>query len=374
MRRPVSPPAQPRRKHPRALAPPTPGSAADARRADRSIVIVGVVVLLVGAGLLLWAIADVVLLVFAGALLGLFLHGLSEYVQRKLGLSELKSLGVVLVVLAGLAILGGAFLGGETANQLDQLGPRLREARDQMLEVVRHYPWGRALLSERNLSALVPEKQDWLQQLGGLFSTTVGAIAGFFIVLFIGVYGAATPHVYRDGLLYLIPRDARPRAAEVLDAVVDTLRNWLIGTFAKMVVVGITVTVGLTLLDIPLALALGLIAFALEFAPYVGPILAAAPALLVALATGPTQALYVLLLYLGVQAMENYVVSPLIDQRSVQLPPALTIAAQVLLGALLGALGVMFATPLAAVSVVLLRELYVEPDEPPDPAPTGKLP
>lgn len=372
MRRASTPLPLPRRSRPRALAPPTPGSAADARRADRSIIILGVVVLLVAAGLLLWAIADVILLVFAGALMGLFLHGLSEYVQQRLGLSELKSLAVVLVVLLALVIMGGIFLGGETAAQLDQLGPKLREARDQMVDVLRRYQWGRMLLYGDGLSALVPDKQDWMQRIGGIFSTTIGAIAGFFIVIFIGVYGAAAPHIYRDGLLQLVPRDARERASEVLDEVVDTLRNWLIGTFAKMVVVGVTVTIGLTLLGMPLALALGLIAFALEFAPYIGPILAAAPALLVALGTSPTQALYVLLLYLGVQALENYVVSPLIDQRSVKLPPALTISAQVLLGALLGALGVMFATPLTAMTVVLLRELYVQPDEPPDPpSPVG---
>src|SRR5690606_34074050 len=97
-----------------------------------------------------------------------------------------------------------------------------------------------------------------------------------------------------------------------------------------------------------------------------GPILAAGPALLVALATGPNEALYVCLLYLGVQAAENYVISPLIDQRSVHPPPAGAIASQVLLGALLGALGVVFATPLAASGIVLLRALYVE-DEPAPP-------
>src|SRR5690554_2599627 len=118
------------------------------------------------------------------------------------------------------------------------------------------------------------------------------------------------------------------------------------------------------MLDIPLALALGLIAFLFDFVPFVGPILAAAPALLVALATGPNEALYVCLLYLGVQAAESYVISPLIDQRSVHLSPAVAIASQVLLGALLGALGVVFASPLAASGIVLLRDLYVE-DPPP---------
>ncbi|CAL94379.1 AI-2E family transporter [Azoarcus olearius] len=359
-----APSPQPRRRRARAVAPPTPGSAADARRADRSMVLVAVVVLLGSIGLLLWAIADVVLLVFAGALFALFLRGLVEPVARGARVTDTTALILVLGALGGLVVLGGVFLGGETATQLDELGPRLHEAWTQMQRGMREYQIGRALLAERDLTALVPQNAEWVERIGGLFSTTLGAIAGFFIVMFIGLYGAVSPQTYRDGLLYLVPRDSRERAAEVMDEVVDTLRNWLLGTFIKMVVVGTAVTIGLWLLDIPLALALGLIAFALEFAPYVGPVLAALPAVLVALALGPQQALSVVLLYLGVQAAENYVLSPLVDLRSVKLPPALTIAAQVLLGALLGALGVMFATPLTATGVVLVRMLYVEPDEP----------
>lgn len=364
----AGPSPQPRRRRARAAVPPTPGSAADARRADRSIFILAVVVLLVAFGLLLWAIADVVMLVFAGSLLALFLRGLTEAVQRGARVTEFTALLLVLAGLLSMLVLGGAFLGGETAHQLDQLGPQLQEAWNQMLREVRQYQWGRALLSDRNLRAMLPSNPESLERLTGVFSSTLGVITGFLIVVFLGVYGAADPHIYREGLLSLFPRDQRERAGEVLDEVVDVLRGWLVGTFVKMTVVGAAITIGLWLLGIPLALALGLIAFALEFAPYIGPTLAACPALLVALALGPTEALYVAALYLGVQAAENYVISPLIDLRSVHLPPALTIAAQVLLGGLLGALGVLFATPLAATALVLVRMLYVEADLPPETA------
>ena len=342
--------------------PPRPTRDADARRADRSIVIVSMVLLIVVFGLLVWAVADVLLLVFAGILVGVFLRGLSDGVTALTGLSGGVPLGLVLATLAALLVVGGALLGNEMASQLDQLGPSLHLAWEKMLNGVYRYEWGQILFSERNLSAMFPEDGTWLTRLGGAFSMTIGAIAGLLIAVFIGLYGAAAPAVYRHGLLLLVPAHARSRAREVLDTVTMTMRWWLIGTFARMAVVGLSVTVGLWLLDIQLALALGLIAFVLDFVPYIGPILAALPALLVAIATGPADAFYVLLLYLAVQMAENYVVTPLIDQYSVHLPPALTISAQVLLGALLGALGVVFATPLTAIALVLVRMLYVEED------------
>ncbi|NMG54496.1 AI-2E family transporter [Aromatoleum aromaticum] len=320
------------------------------------------VLLIVVFGLLVWTVADVLLLVFAGVLVGVFLRGLGDGVSALTGLSGRVSFGVVLVTLAAVLIVGGALLGNEMASQLDQLGPSLHLAWEKMLNGVYGYEWGRILFSERNLSAMLPEDGTWLTRLGDAFSMTIGAIAGLLIAVFIGVYGAATPTVYRHGLLLLAPAHARSRAREVLDTVTTTMRWWLIGTFARMAVVGLSVTVGLWLLDIQLALALGLIAFILDFVPYIGPVLAALPALLVAIATGPADAFYVLLLYLAVQMAENYVVTPLIDQYSVHLPPALTISAQVLLGALLGALGVVFATPLTAIALVLVRMLYVEED------------
>jgi len=123
--------------------------------------------------------------------------------------------------------------------------------------------------------------------------------------------------------------------------------------------VGVAATVGLSLLGIPLALALGLIAFLLEFVPYLGPFIGV-PAVLVALAAGPGDAAYVVLLYLGIHAAEGYVIAPLVDQRSVHLPPALGLVAQLLLGTLFGFLGLILAVPLAAFGMVLVQMLYVE--------------
>lgn len=127
-----------------------------------------------------------------------------------------------------------------------------------------------------------------------------------------------------------------------------------------MTVIGVLTFVGLWFLDIPLALVLAFLAGLLSFIPYVGPILALLPAVLVAFAQSPNQALFVLILYLGVQGVESYLLLPLVQSWTVDMPPALTIAAILLLGVLFGGLGITLAAPLAAAGMVAVKRLYLE--------------
>jgi predicted PurR-regulated permease PerM len=129
---------------------------------------------------------------------------------------------------------------------------------------------------------------------------------------------------------------------------------------ASMIVVGLLTAVGLWALGMPLALTLGLLAALLTFIPNLGPTLAVVPAALLALLQSPTKSLYVILLYLVIQAVESYLLIPLVQRQAVSLPPALTITAQVLLGILVGGFGLVLATPLTAAVMVLVRMLYIE--------------
>jgi predicted PurR-regulated permease PerM len=352
------------RRRTRPLAPPRPRAGRpvrETRRIDRSIVLVASVALITALAFLAWVTADALLLVFAGVLLAVFLRGLADILGKLAGLGRNWSLALTLLLLAAVITLAGLYLGAQIAEQLDELGPRLQATWAQARDLVHRYEWGRSLLDARPIGDLSPDKADWLAHItGGLFSTAAGAIAGLLVTLFIGIYAAAAPRVYRNGLLHLVPARYRQRIAEVLDKAGGALRGWLLGTLVKRAGVGVAATVGLSLLGIPLALALGLIAFLLEFVPYLGPFIGAVPAVLVALAAGPGDAAYVVLLYLGIHAAEGYVIAPLVDQRSVHLPPALGLVAQLLLGTLFGFLGLIFAVPLAAFGMVLVQMLYVE--------------
>lgn len=127
-----------------------------------------------------------------------------------------------------------------------------------------------------------------------------------------------------------------------------------------MAVIGILTAVGLALLDIPLAVVLALIAALLSFIPNIGPVLSAAPAVLLGLVESPQKALAVAGLYLGIQFVESYILAPIVDRKTIYLPPALTVVTQLTMALVAGLLGVALATPLLAMVVVLVRTLYVE--------------
>ncbi len=138
------------------------------------------------------------------------------------------------------------------------------------------------------------------------------------------------------------------------------LGRWLIGKAISMLIIGTVTSVSLYLLNIPLALVLGLIAGLLNFIPYLGPIIAGVPAVLIAFSQSPADGGYTLVVFTMIHVLEGYLLIPLIERRTIALPPALTIVMQVLLGSMAGLTGAALATPLTAVIVVLVAMLYVQ--------------
>lgn len=325
------------------------------------VTVVGITVAVLLALLLLWYAVDVLLLVFAGILLAIFLRGLGDKLSKRTGLSGGWSLGMVMLSLV--AVIGVAvwLLAPSIAEQTDELTQSLPRAVERLQSRMERYGWARRVMEQLpSAEELVSDRADAFARVTGVFSTTLGALANFVIILFVGLYLAVEPRLYVNGLIRLVPLGRRDRAREALNAVGYALRWWLIGKVGSMIVIGVLTWLGLWLLGVPLALTLGIIAALLTFIPNIGPILSVVPAALLALLDSPTRALYVLLLYFTVQVVESYLLTPLVQRRTVSLPPALTIAAQVLLGVLLGGLGVVLATPLTAVALVLVKMLYVE--------------
>ena len=225
------------------------------------------------------------------------------------------------------------------------------ESHEWLRFIVRQLPSPEQLTE--HLSRMVPNA-------GLFFAGIIGALGNVAIITFVGIYFAAAPRQYVRGFIKLIPQRKRARADEVMQTMGDELGRWLLGKFTSMVLVGLFTTVGLYLLDVPLALILGIIAGLLDFVPYLGPIMAGIPAVLIAFSISPELALYTVLLFAGVQLVEGYVLQPLIESRAVDLPPALTIVMQLVFGTLFGFAGVALATPLAAGLKVLVQMLYVE--------------
>ena len=328
--------------------------------ARRVCVAVAIAVLAVLVLALLWAATDVLLLLFAAVLVACFFRGLanvfSEYTRVPVG----WSLAIVATLLIGVTTLIVWALAPHVASQVDELSRGVALSVQQLRNELLQYEWGRRLLAEVPGVAELAGRGNLLGRVTGIFSSTLGIIANTVLVICLGLYLAVAPCAYLAGMVRLFPKHRRPRMTEVLNCVGETLRRWLVGRAILMVVNGVATATGLWLLGIPLALTLGTIAGLLNFVPNIGPIIAGVPAVLIAWTLGPMPALYVLLLYVVLQSLDGYLLTPLIQQRTVSLAPALTIAAQVLFGVLAGTMGLLLATPITAATLVLVRKLYLE--------------
>jgi predicted PurR-regulated permease PerM len=330
--------------------------------AQRVLVATCVVVSVLAVLIFTWYAADLFMLVFAAVLVSILLRTFTEFVTRKTGMGHgvvlaLVSLGLVLFI-----PLIAWLVTGRIGTQVAELRLQLPQAVQYVRGYLGQYEWVRNALDS------LPTFNDWLarrggtvvSQLTGLASSTAGVVVNILIVGILGIYLASQPSLYSRGLKHLLPLSYRERAGEVLGVIDESLRRWLVGRFALMVINGALTAIGLKLLGIPLALTLGLLAGLLNFVPNFGPWIAAIPAVLIAFLQGPQQALYVAVLYLGLQSVDGYLLTPLVDRRSVELPPVLTITAQVILGLAFGFIGILLASPLTAVAMILIKMLYIE--------------
>lgn len=301
------------------------------------------------------------LLLFASILLGILLYDGSCKIAQRLHLSHYPSLALLLLIITLVTVLLMWLIAPQISKQAQQLYKDIPAAIEHLEQYLQQLGWFNALLGGTpSFEKLMQNASGMLSKAGVLFSGTLGVIGNAIIILFIGIYLAAQPKIYVEGLIKLFPFSKRTRTREVMDELGDTLAQWMLGKVISMAIIGVTTAIGLSLLGVPLALILGLIAGLLDFIPYIGPIMAAVPAILLALMDSPVQALYVMLLFTGLQLLEGYILLPLIERKTVSLPPALTISMQVLLGSLFGLSGVALATPLAAVLAVLIVMLYVQ--------------
>jgi len=348
----------------------TGGASRRTRRRGRVIPVLAAV----AAGVaLLWALRgmlDVLLLSFAGLLLALFLHGAGSWIAKRVHLPE--RVGVAAVCLGLVSATAGVTWAAApaVAAQIDELSRSMPKALERGANALDGYEWARpAIERARHMDELLARKET-LSGAGTVVSSTFGAVGSLVVFLFIGLFVAFEPGLYRRGFLRLLPMARRERADAIMAETAATLRMWMAGKLLSMLVVGLATWGGLALLGVPLGLTLALLAALLTFVPNFGPVLSAIPAVLLGLLDGPSKALYVVLLYVGVQFVESYVLTPIVQKKTVSLPPALTLIAQVVMGTLAGGLGVLVASPLTAAALVIVKRVYVE-DVLGDEAPRG---
>lgn len=331
----------------------------DRRFARRVLVAVSLGAAVLILLLLLQILVQIVLVFFAGVMFAIMLTGLSSLVQRYLPLPYGWSLFLVCLLLVALVAGTGILLGPQVGQQLTELTQRLPEAVDRVARQLKQYDWFGQILQQMPKPEQAADPQ-LIARLAGLFSTAFGVVFNLVVIVFVGLYLAVNPRLYMNTVLRLVPPAGRPRGQQVLETMAHAMTRWLVGRLVTMLFIGVGTTIALLLVGVPLAFSLGLIAGILNFIPYLGPVLSAIPAVLIAFAEGPQMALYVVLIYIGVQTVESYVLDPLVERRSVYIPPGFQIPLQLMAGVLAGFLGVLLATPLVVIATIAVQMLYLE--------------
>tara|TARA_R110002111_G_scaffold262872_1_gene342319 strand:+ start:35390 stop:36568 length:1179 start_codon:yes stop_codon:yes gene_type:complete len=213
--------------------------------------------------------------------------------------------------------------------------------------------------SKPNLNALPQPAKQAVSFVGQMFKTTFGLVVNSILILFVGLFLAVAPHTYRDGTVLLFSPERRDRIRDLMNQLGDTLWRWLIGRFASMLITGVGAWLILLLLGVPMAGTLGIMTGLLTFIPNIGSLIAFLIVFLVALSKGAATAAMVVPAYIVLQLIESYLVTPMIQQKQVSLPPAMLISFQAIMGVLFGFLGAAVASPLLAASKVIVEELYV---------------
>jgi predicted PurR-regulated permease PerM len=335
-----------------------------------------IVLATLAAAYLLWTLVDLLLLLFACALVALILLTVTNWLRLRTGLPFPVALGLTVLLL--LALIGGAFafFGTTMQTEFAELATRLPAAWANVQARLAESRIGASLL--QRAQGLAPSGQTIVNLVTGALTAVGGALSGLVLVLIGGLYLAAQPTLYAGGLLRMIPSGARTRTAETLDAITVSLRNWLKGQALGMLFVGVGTGLGLWLVGVPAAWAIGLVAGLAEFVPYLGVLLAGIPAVILGFGQGTDTGLWTLGVLVAVQQLQGNLVMPLLQNKMVDLPPAVTIFGIIAAGILFGVPGVLLATPLTIVVLVLIRRLYLDEgkhevlasgDAPPEPPP-----
>lgn len=307
----------------------------------------------------LWKLADLLLLVFACALIALIFFNLARWIVDRTGLNF--GLALAVSVVAILAALSGAFwfFGNSLSGEFTELAQRLPPAWDVFQARFAQTPIGAEFF--RRAGELAPSGQSIVGFATGLLTSLGTIVSALAIVIVGGIYLAAQPRLYGKGVMMLTPQSARGKLTRTFLSVAESLNNWLVGQGIGMLFVGVSTTFGLWLVGLPAAPAIGLVAGLCEFVPYLGTIVVVVPSVILGFGESTSTGIWTLVVLITVQQVQGNLVMPLLQSRMVELPPALTIFSLVAAGVLLGPVGVILATPLTVVAMVMVKALYVNP-------------
>lgn len=301
---------------------------------------------------------NLLLLMFGGLMFSIFFHAISGKIRKWTGWNEKISLvsAIFLVILfwSGVSV----FIGATVAQQYSELSSTIPETIDNFRSYLSNSTWGQTIIDNTPpVNESVTTAFSYVQK---FFKSTFGFFGDIYVLFFFGIFFMISPEDYKNGVLSLIPGRNKKKASEIIELTGNNLKTWLKAQMFEMLFVFTLTAIGLLILGINLWLILAIIAGILTFIPNIGPTLALIPAALVGLLDGPDTALYIIGIFLLVQTVESAVFAPYVQKNMMSLAPALVLFFQFFLGAVTGAFGLLFATPILIVIVNLVNEIYVK--------------
>jgi predicted PurR-regulated permease PerM len=298
----------------------------------------------------------ILLMALAGCLISVYFHGLGDIIGRK---TKWRRWICMLISIAGSFIILGFlfwFMGSKIQAQVSQLSDTLPHTISNAKLKLAETPLGRKVLEATSGG----NSDKLFDTASRFFSTSFGILGNMYIILFLGIFFTANPSLYKDGLILLLPPNQKDLARNIINRTSLSLKGWLKGTMISMVLLSILMPIGLSIMGIPLALVLGLLAGILVIVPNFGSLAAMIPGVLLALTIGTDTAIIVALIYIGVQTLVQNIIAPIIQKKMINMPPALTIIGQLVMGVLGGAMGIIMAMPALAVMMIFVDEMYVK--------------
>jgi len=319
----------------------------------------------------------VFLLVFAGIMVAVFFRSLARFLSNKTGLPMKASIPISVVGVVAIYVGLGFLLAPKISDQVSRMQKTVPVAAANLEENLSQTEIGQQILqllpfdlsrkteqlkSGQNTPRLSDSgsESDSAKKPNGSLNTTLGVLGNIYVVLLLGMFFLANPKPYKTGLVMLFPQHRRDRIATTYDATAITLRSWLFGKMLSMLVVFLLTLIGLSILGVPLFVTLALFAGLVSFIPNFGPLIAIIPAFLIGYLQSPQTGFIVVGLYILVQVIESNIITPVIMKKQIQIPLAVTLFSQLLLGFLVGGWGLVFAVPIVAVVMVIVKMLYVE--------------
>lgn len=315
------------------------------------IVVIGTVLMALYHG------ARFFLLVFAGALIAILWRGVAGWLSDKTGIKFKWLLPAVIIFNIGTIVLFFWLSSPSISQQADRLSEEIPKVVMQIQSRLENSEIGRKILDSVNENGL---SEDQVRRAFNIFSGTMVFFIDVFLIFAFSLFLTADPRLYKKGVLYLVSEKYQSTAAHLFGRLRHVLFRWFIGKILDMFSIFVMTIVGLWLLDMPMIFTFALIAFFFSFVPNIGPVISAIPPVAIAFLDSPQKAFYVALLYLGIQFIESYFVTPNVQKKASYTAPVLLLLVQFLLAKFLGVLGLFLSTPLLITITVAVKQLYVE--------------